>query len=53
MSQFAATTINRGEDYRSSHPVEGGDACLSLAVHETVLEELVPKAHQATRTSTP
>jgi AraC-like DNA-binding protein len=41
--------FNRDEDYRISHPVEGGDACLSLAVHETALEELVPKIHRAER----
>lgn len=41
--------FNRDEDYRISHPVEGGDACLSLAVHEAALEELVPKVHRAAR----
>jgi AraC-like DNA-binding protein len=35
--------FNRGEGYRVSHPVEGGDACLSLAISEAVLSELVPK----------
>jgi AraC-like DNA-binding protein len=34
--------FNRDEDYQISHPVEGGDACLSLDVHEAALEELVP-----------
>lgn len=41
--------FNRDEDYRISHPVAGGDSCLSLAVHETALEELVPKVHRAAR----
>lgn len=35
--------FNRGEDYRISHPVEGGDACLSVGVAEHWLEELAPK----------
>jgi AraC-like DNA-binding protein len=35
--------FNEGEDYRISHPVEGGDACLSVGVAEHWLEELVPK----------
>jgi len=35
--------FNDGESYRVSHPVEGGDACLSLAIGEPVLRELVPK----------
>lgn len=34
--------FNEGEDYRISHPVEGGDACLSVAVAEHWLEELTP-----------
>ncbi|MCV9966370.1 AraC family transcriptional regulator [Pararhizobium sp. BT-229] len=41
--------FNRDEDYRISHPVEGGDACLSMKVHEAALEELVPKVHRAAR----
>lgn len=36
--------FNQGEAYRVSHPVEGGDACLSLTIDETLLRELVPKA---------
>jgi AraC-like DNA-binding protein len=32
--------FNQGEGYRVSHPVEGGDACLSLAIGETWLREL-------------
>jgi AraC-like DNA-binding protein len=35
--------FNKGEDYRISHPVEGGDACLSVGVAEHWLEELAPK----------
>ena len=34
--------FNKGESYRVSHPVEGGDACLSLAVEEAMLAELAP-----------
>ena len=34
--------FNQAEGYRISHPVEGGDACLSLAVGETWLRELAP-----------
>jgi AraC-like DNA-binding protein len=35
--------FNKGEDYRISHPVVGGDACLSVGVAEHWLEELAPK----------
>jgi len=35
--------FNAGEGYRVSHPVEGGDACLSLAIAEPLLRELVPR----------
>lgn len=34
--------INAGEPYRISHPVEGGDDCLSIGIAEPLLEELVP-----------
>jgi AraC-like DNA-binding protein len=34
--------FNQGEGYRVSHPVGGGDACLSLAIGETWLRELAP-----------
>lgn len=34
--------FNQAEGYRVSHPVEGGDACLSLTVGESWLRELVP-----------
>jgi AraC-like DNA-binding protein len=37
--------FNKGEEYRISHPVEGGDACLSVGVAEHRLEELAPKEH--------
>lgn len=37
--------FNRGESYRVSHPVKGGDACISLTVSEPLLQELVPKIH--------
>lgn len=36
--------FNRGEGYRVSHPVEGGDACLDLLIDESLLRELAPKA---------
>ena len=35
--------FNRAEGYRISHPVAGGDSCLSLLVDETLLRELAPK----------
>ena len=35
--------FNADEGYRISHPVAGGDACLSLAVSEPLLHELAPK----------
>ncbi len=34
--------FNPGEAYRISHPVGGGDACLSLSLNEGWLRELVP-----------
>jgi len=37
--------FNASEGYRISHPVEGGDACISLALDELLLRELVPKEH--------
>src|SRR5271165_1498786 len=36
--------FNATESYRVSHPVSGGDACLSLAVSEPLLRELAPVA---------
>jgi AraC-like DNA-binding protein len=35
--------FNAGESYRISHPVGGGDACLSLSIGESLLRELAPK----------
>ncbi|MGH8291389.1 MAG: helix-turn-helix transcriptional regulator [Steroidobacteraceae bacterium] len=35
--------FNAAESYRISHPVKGGDACLSLAIAEPFLRELAPK----------
>ena len=35
--------FNADQEYRISHPVEGGDACLSLSIKEPLLEELAPK----------
>jgi AraC-like DNA-binding protein len=35
--------FNRDEAYHISHPVPGGDSCLSLLVDETHLRELTPK----------
>lgn len=35
--------FNGGESYRVSHPVEGGDACLSVSIDEELLRELVPR----------
>jgi AraC-like DNA-binding protein len=37
--------FNKAESYRVSHPVDGGDACLSLTVNEALLGELSPKQH--------
>jgi AraC-like DNA-binding protein len=37
--------FNPGESYRISHPVVGGDACLSITVREDSLRELAPKEH--------
>lgn len=37
--------FNHGESYRISHPVSGGDASLSLALEEGLLQELVPKGY--------
>ncbi|WFU47177.1 helix-turn-helix domain-containing protein [Sinorhizobium terangae] len=35
--------FNHGEDYRISHPVAGGDACLDVKVSEEILAELAPQ----------
>jgi AraC family transcriptional regulator len=34
--------FNAGEGYQVSHPVDGGDSCLSLAIAPELLRELVP-----------
>ena len=36
--------FNAGEGYQVSHPVGGGDACLSLSLSEPLLRELAPAA---------
>jgi AraC-like DNA-binding protein len=35
--------FNAGEEYQVRHPIEGGDACLSLTLSDETLEELIPK----------
>jgi len=35
--------FNAGDGYRVSHPVSGGDGCLSLAIGESQLRELAPR----------
>lgn len=35
-------SFNEAESYRISHPVDGGDACLSLAIGDSLLRELAP-----------
>lgn len=35
--------FNPGEGYRVSHPVQGGDASLSMRIEESLLRELAPK----------
>lgn len=37
--------FNESESYRISHPLQGGDSCISLALGEPVLRELAPKEH--------
>jgi AraC-like DNA-binding protein len=37
--------FNDGEAYRISHPVAGGDSCLSFEIAEPLLQELAPKKH--------
>jgi len=34
--------FNEDEEYAVSHPVEGGDACLSIAIDQDLLRELAP-----------
>src|SRR5262249_49339243 len=35
--------FNAAEGYRISHPVPGGDACLTLVICEELLQELAPR----------
>jgi AraC-like DNA-binding protein len=35
--------FNEGESYTVSHPVDGGDACLSFAIDPALLRELTPR----------
>lgn len=37
--------FNRGEEYRISHPIAGGDSSLSLTLAEDLLRELVPRQY--------
>ena len=37
--------FNQSESYSISHPVRGGDACLSIWVREDLLQELTPEEH--------
>lgn len=37
--------FNQNESYQVSHPVKGGDACLSIDMDEALLRELAPKEH--------
>lgn len=37
--------FNDSQSYRISHPVHGGDACLSIGVRQDFLHELTPKEH--------
>jgi AraC-like DNA-binding protein len=37
--------FNQAESYRISHPVQGGDACLSIGIREDLLRELAPTEH--------
>jgi AraC family transcriptional regulator len=36
--------FNRQQGYQVSHPLDGGDACLSMNLSESLLAELAPKA---------
>jgi AraC-like DNA-binding protein len=35
--------FNQEQEYRISHPIEGGDACIDVAIDEALLDELAPK----------
>jgi AraC-like DNA-binding protein len=37
--------FNKDESYRISHPIDGGDSCLSFEIAEPLLAELAPKTH--------
>jgi AraC-like DNA-binding protein len=37
--------FNKDEEYRISHPLAGGDACLSIGVAQHWLDELAPREH--------
>jgi AraC-like DNA-binding protein len=37
--------FNESESYQISHPLGGGDACISLALADSDLREIVPKEH--------
>ena len=41
--------FNNDEEYAISHPVEGGDACLSIAIDQQLLRELAPADQLADR----
>src|SRR3569833_4413599 len=46
--------FNRGEGYQISHPVAGGDACLSVSIAESTRAELgSPKPNELRRRITP
>ena len=42
--------FNDDEEYAISHPVDGGDACLSIAIDQSLLHELAPGDQIDTRT---
>ncbi len=44
--------FNADEGYRISHPLSGGDACLSLAIAEPLLQELAPRPLRRDRAET-
>ncbi|CAN7685410.1 AraC family transcriptional regulator [Rhizobium rhizogenes] len=35
--------FNQEQEYKISHPIEGGDACIDVAIDEALLDELAPK----------
>ena len=43
--------FNEGEGYQVSHPVQGGDECLDLAVSQEILRELAPASLLSKRES--